>query len=314
MNSPFDNIKLSQLYILCNALAVTQVRHVSNIKRKYLESALSFEETLSLLEELKIVKNNSDELSSTKTFSTPCPSIDEFKKRILPVLFAANGDISEHLRTFLLNFETDTQKTYFNASDLQKIKFSDTRNLLLELDFISVSEDNSTYFINPEYTDLFLKQFSRRKLAPETLKRKQTENDAIGLAAEKAVIEFEIGRLIGISFNQDEIEHTSQENALAGYDIKSFENHLDENSKYVDRFIEVKAVSIDDFKFYWSRNEMGIAKVLGEKYFLYLLPVISSNTFDFSKLMIINNPFKNIYSNKLHWEKEEESVSFSKKL
>ncbi len=313
MKKPFDKIKLSQLHTLCNTLADTQVRHVSNIKRKYLENGISFDETLSLLVDLKIVKNNSDELFPSKQFST-LDSIDNFKQKFLPVLFSANGDISEQLRDFLVNFQIDNEKISFKATELEKIKFSDTRNILLELEFITASADNTTYFVNPNYTDLFVKQFSRRKLSPDSLKKKQTENDSIGLSGEKAVIEFEIKRLTDISLDPNEIEHTSQVNVLAGYDIKSFENHLDSNSKRIDRYIEVKAVSIENYKFYWSRIEIEIAKVFGEKYYLYLLPVISKNTFDFEKLMIVNNPFKNIYSNGLDWEKEEESISFLKNI
>lgn len=314
MKKPFDKIKLSQLHTLCNTLADTQVRQVSNIKRKYLENAVSFDETLSLLEDLKIVKNNSNELFPSKSFSLTHDSVEDFKKKFLPVLFSANGDVSNELRNFLVNFQSDNNKTFFKATELEKIKFSGTRNLLLELEFINAGADNATYFVNPDYSDLFLKQFSKRKLSPETLKRKQAENEAIGLTAEEAVIDFEVKRLTAISLDPSEIEHTAKENVLAGYDIKSFENYLDSNSKRIVRYIEVKAVSIQDFKFFWSRTEMEIAKIFGERYFLYLLPVITNNTFDFEKLIIVNNPFKNIYSNGLVWKKEEESISFSKNI
>ena len=312
MRKPFEKIKLSQLHILCNTLSDAEVRNVSNIKRKYLERALSFDETLSLLEDLKIVRNNSGELIPSKIFSLTHDSLDEFKKKLLPVLFSANGDVSDELRIFLLNFQTENDKTFFKATELQKIKFSDTRNLLLELEFISAGSDNATYFINPAFADLFVKQFSKRKLSPETLKKKQAEDESIGLTAEKAVIDYEVKRLTDISILRSEIEHTSQENVLAGYDIKSFESYLDGNSKRIDRYVEVKAVSVEDYKFYWSRNEMEIAKVLGEKYYLYLLPVISNNTFDFDKMIIKRNPFKSVYSNEQEWRKEEESISFSK--
>lgn len=312
MKKPFEKIKLSQLHILCNTLSDAEVRNVSNIKRKYLERALSFDETLSLLEDLKIVRNNSDELIPLKTFSLTHRSPDEFKKKFLPVLFAATGDVSDTLRNFLLNFQTENDKTFFKANELQKIKFSGIRNLLIELEFISTGSDNTTYFINPEFTDLFVKQFIKGKLSPKTLKKKQAENESIGFRAEKAVIDYEIKRLRDISLMPSEIEHTSQENVLAGYDIKSFENSLDSNSKRIDRFIEVKAVSIDDYKFYWSKNEIEIAKVFGEKYYLYLLPVGVNNTFEFDKMIIKRNPFKSVYSNEQDWRKEEESISFVK--
>lgn len=312
MKKPFEKIKLQQLHTLCNTLADAEVRDVSNIKRKYLERALSFDETLSLLEDLKIVRKNSDELIPSKTFSHTHDSIDEFKMKFLPALFSANGDVSNELRKFLLNFQTENDKTFFKTSELQKIKFSDTRNLLLELEFISIDEDNSTYFVNPDFASLFLKQFVRRKLSPEALKRKQSENESIGLIAEEVIIEYEVKRLAALSVLPSEIEHTSKVNVLAGYDIKSFEDYLDSKSKLIERFIEVKAVSVDDYKFYWSKNEMEIAKVFGEKYYLYILPVGLSNTFELDKMIIKRNPFKNIYSNKLEWIKEEESVSFSK--
>jgi len=311
MKKPFDKIKLSQLHTLCNTLADTEVRNVSNIKRKYLENALAFDETISLLEDLKIIKINPDGLIPSKPFTFIHDSIENFKKKFIQVLFSANGDVAEHLNIFLLNFRTATDKIYFKATELQKIKFSDTRNILLELEFISISADNTTYFVNPLYADLFVNHFSRRKLSPEIFKKKQAENDLIGFAAEKAVIDYEVKRLTEISLIPTEIEHTSQKTILAGYDIKSYENYFDDN-KRIERYIEVKAVSIEDYKFYWSKNEMTIAKVFGEKYYFYLLPVISNNTFDFEKLIIVKNPFKNIYSNELEWIKEEESVSFSK--
>ena len=312
MRKPFDKIRLSQLHTLCNTIADTAVRYVSNIRRIYLETALAFDETIALLIDLKIIKIDSNELFLTKSFSFGHTSTDDFKRKFLQVLFSANGDVSKELRNFLLNFQTENERTFFKATELQKIKFSDTRNLLLELGFISADSDNVTYFINQEFIGLFLKHFVKRKLSPETLKKEQAEKESLGLAAEQAVIIFEIKRLTDISVLPNEIEHTSLENVLAGYDIKSLENYLDGNSNRIDRFIEVKAVSLADYKFYWSRNEMEIAKVFGEMYYLYLLPVISNNIFDLENMIIKRNPFKSIYLNELEWKKEEENISFSK--
>src|SRR3989339_352104 len=204
MRTPFNNIKLSQLFTLCNIVNTSEIRDIENIRRKYLDYALSFDETLSLLEELKIIKNESGKLSLKLPFSNFL-SIEEFKKILISAIFSANEDISDQLRNFL-------------------------------------------------------------------------------------------------------------ENVLAGYDIKSFENYFDNNSMRIRRYIEVKAVSLNDFKFYWSKNEMLVAKVYGERYYLYLLPVKSNNVFDFNKLMIVKNPFKNIYLNEFEWKKVEENISISKNI
>lgn len=310
MKNQFEKIRLSHLQILWNIVADTQVRHVSNIKRKYLENAVSFDETLSFLEYLGFLKNDSSQLTPSKHFSSTSYSIDDFKKLILPALFSVSGDVSEQLRTFLLNFETETSRISFKTTEIEKVKFSDIRSLLLELGFITISSDYITYTVNPSYVDLFVKQVSRRGLTPESLKRKQAENDHIGLLAEDEVVKFEKKRLADILNETNKIEHTSRSNVLAGYDIKSLENYLDDSSNRIDRYIEVKAVSEKDFKFFMSRNELESAKVFGERYYLYLVPVAEKNVFDLDKLVIINNPFKNVYLNEYEWKKEEESVSF----
>jgi len=58
MRKPLEKIKLVQLYTLCNTIAESNLRQISFIKAKYLENALWFDETLSLLEDLTIIKNN----------------------------------------------------------------------------------------------------------------------------------------------------------------------------------------------------------------------------------------------------------------
>ena len=312
MKKLFNNIKLSQLQILCNVLAESDIRQLSYIKSKYAESALWFEETLAFLQELQVVGRSSDELIPSKKILSNYNSLNDFKKILLPILLSANGEIAKQLRGFLVNFQLQTDKVSFTTTQSEKIKFSSIRNLLLELEFIKISPDRNSYFVNPEFNGLFFQYFSKRKVLPKTLKKQQDEKEKIGLGAEKAIIEFEIKRLSEISFNLNEIEHIALKNVSAGYDIKSFENHLDNNSERIDRYIEVKAVSVEDYKFFWSRNEIAVAKFFREKYFLYLLPVISKDTFDLENLMIINNPYNNVYSNHIEWYKEEESVSFSK--
>lgn len=312
MKKSFNNIKLSQLQTLCNVLAESNIRQVNYIKSKYEESELWFEDTVSFLQKLQVVGKSSNELIPLKKFPTKPNSLNDFKRQILSVLFSTNGEVSEQLKSFLVNFQLETDEIYFATTQSDKIKFSSIRNLLLELEFITVSTDKNSYFVNSEFRELFIQYFKKRKVSPKTFKKQQEEKEAIGLNAEKSIIDFEIRRLSEISLNPNDIEHIALTDVTVGYDIKSFENHLDNNSKRIDRYIEVKAVSVENYNFFWSRNEMEIAKIFNEKYFLYLLPVISKNTFDLEKLMIISNPFNNIYSNKLEWKKEEESVSFSK--
>jgi hypothetical protein len=312
MKTPFENIKLSQLYALCHLLATSKIKDFTNIKSKYSRSALAFDATLTLLQDLKLLKQNSGELSLAQSFERHTDSIDNFRLKILPVLFSTNNYISEHLREFLTNFRMHSDSISFRATDIEKIKFSDTRNLLIELEFISVGPDSSTYYINSPYVNIFIEQFAKKQFDPAALKLKQRENEILGLNAEKAVVDYEKKRLTNIEFELSEIELISEKNTAAGFDIISFENFLDHNSKRIHRYIEVKAVSDQDYRFYMSKSEIEIAKVFGDKYFLYLLPVTSNGNFDFAKLLTINDPYNNIYLNRNKWKKQEESVSFSK--
>lgn len=311
MKKLFEKIRLAHLYNLCNIIEETDIRDLLYIKRKYQERALSFDENLSLLEELSIIKKTVNELLPGSNFAITQGSIEAFKTKFILILFSANAKISDYLGTFLLNFQIGSNNIFFKATTDQKIKYSEIRNLLLELGFISTASDNATYYIQAKYADLFEEHFRRKNISPESLKNKQAENDALGLMAEELVIEYEIKRLVNVDLEFTEILHVSRENTNAGYDIKSFENFLDHDSKPISRYIEVKAVSTDDFKFYWSRNEISIAKIFGERYFLYLLPVSSGNAFDLEKLLIIQNPYQNVYLNASDWEKTEESISFS---
>jgi hypothetical protein len=313
MQKQFENIKLAQLYCLCKIIAESGLRNEDYIRSKYLDSALCFDETLTFLEQIKIIHNNTEGLIFDENFDF-ANSIEDFKIKLLEKLFYAKGAVSNQLADFLLNFKIESEGIIFNASPIDKIKYSDTRNILLELEYISVKSDNSCYAINSKFNDLFFKKIDHDGISLEAFKKNQCAKDELGLAAERAIIDFEIKRFTNISIKPDEIEHTSQKNVNAGYDIKSFENYLDDSLNRIERYIEVKAVSVLNFKFYWSRNEIAKSKIFGARYFLYLLPVKVNNTFDFDNLLIINNPFKNVYSNRKEWEKDEEIICMTKTM
>ena len=82
----------------------------------------------------------------------------------------------------------------------------------------------------------------------------------------------------------------------AGYDILSY----NENQEKI--YIEVKAVSSTNFKFYLSSNEFNKANLMNKNYFLYLLPRDLSNLskFDYEGILKINEIiFYRIYGIKL---------------
>lgn len=312
MKNPFENIKLSQLYCLCKIIAESELRDENYIRSKYLDSALFFDETKTLLEQLNIIQNSEEGLKFDKNFDF-VNSFDNFKIKLLEKLFNAKREVSNQLTDFLLNFKIESNDIIFNASLTDKIKYSDTRNILLELEFISIKPDNDSYIINNKYNNIFINKINNGETSLEVFRKNKNAQDELGFLAEKAVIDFEIKRLKDIFIIPEEIEHTSQINVCAGYDIKSFENYLDDNLLKIIRYIEVKAVSLPEYNFFWSRNEIEKAKIFGERYYLYLIPVKAQNMFDFDNLLIINNPLNNVYLNQSDWIKQEETISLCKR-
>ena len=79
-------------------------------------------------------------------------------------------------------------------------------------------------------------------------------------------------------------------------------------------FIEVKAVSLSNYKFHLSVLEYQTAINLKEKYYIYLLPVDHSkpDNFDIENLLRINDLNKNIFNNKISWKLENDGYIVSK--
>jgi len=110
-------------------------------------------------------------------------------------------------------------------------------------------------------------------MEPDEFLKIQQKKEEIGRAAELRIIEYERERLCQLPDLAKNIVHTADRDVTAGYDIKSFETRSNEDGNSISRFIEVKAVSLLDYRFYWTRNEIEKSKYYQDKYFLYLLPI-----------------------------------------
>jgi hypothetical protein len=56
------------------------------------------------------------------------------------------------------------------------------------------------------------------------------------------------------------------------------------------RYIEVKAVPRQSLRFYWTRNEVEFAAIVGPLYYLYLVPVEAGGIPDLDALTILSDP------------------------
>ena len=143
----------------------------------------------------------------------------------------------------------------------------------------------------------------KRKISLEELKASLEKQSLQGEEAEKFVFEYECMRLPAL---KDKVDWVAVYSVGEGYDIASFEN-LD--SEKHDRFIEVKSYSGSPY-FYWSRNEINVARKRGNQYFLYLVDRndVESNNY---KPLMIRNPYENVLKKKDEWIESIESTKFT---
>lgn len=143
------------------------------------------------------------------------------------------------------------------------------RNVLIQLKALTELQDGAgSLEINEHYESIFTKvqKRERQKLSLESLKKQQELQEIQGEVAEEFVIGYEKARLFS-TILADKVKHISGIDVCAGYDIVSYE---DDTSVQYDRFIEVKSF-LGQPHFYWSKNEIEVATLYGDKYYLYLV-------------------------------------------
>jgi len=111
------------------------------------------------------------------------------------------------------------------------------------------------------------------------------EKKEVGDIAEQTVLDYESERLtaLGCEVEARCIRPISSLRVNAGYDIESFDNASP--GMNFNRFIEVKGAKSSSIHFFWSQNEMTVAKKLGKRYWIYFQGGI-----DVKRKIINNDP------------------------
>ena len=291
----FENISYQNLFKLFS-LTKEGFKNTSDIKLNYLRDHNFIQENLNFLIEIEIFK-----LEKGKIFLETDSS--EFKSLLIKKIFQKNAYFLL-LKEYLNNFELDNNNQYsFEPTLDYNLTTSDLRNFLISCDL--VKNKDKKYFLLDE--NILLK-FKRKKISPADLKKIMHEKEKIGLAAEEFIFKKEIEKVKKINKKLN-VEHIALTDVAAGYDILSYD---DKEEKI---FIEVKAISSSNFKFYLTSNELNISNILKNKYFLYLLPkdLSDPNQFDYDNLLKINDIDKNIFRNIKEWQIENENYLIFKK-
>jgi hypothetical protein len=298
--SIFDKLTARQLLVFSEIMAESTLMHIEFVREKYSRSALNFDETMEFLKELGLVDIQDGQISPKSGYKTlltrlsnPRQKEQVFKSYIGRLMVERKtpffGEVGQFMRYF--KFENN-QYEFKPKRAAQRLGFSGLRNFLMDIEVVRLDPNTMTYIMNEDYYECLIESVEERGLTPEEFIQIERRNREIGLKAELRIIEYEKDRLAAFPGLIGKIEHVAKNNVSLGYDIKSYEVTGEELGGV--RLIEVKAVSIWNYGFNWTRSEIEASQTNRNSYYLYLLPVIAKSEFDLENLKIINDPYTNV--------------------
>lgn len=285
----FDGIQWRQVLAMLSILRECDYTKVEYIRKRYARRASHFRETYAFMVCLRAVR----EIDGYVRPSDMVRDGDEedasewVTRRLFGTRNRYRTQILEYLRKFSIE-NGDPVYRPFPSSAHQK---SHVRNCLMELGVLYRDADSACYRVSAQHIDLYVAaQDGVDKLAPSTVALAQRDRESLGTAAEEAILSYERKR-VGSRF-ACRVQHVAIVNAAAGYDVRSVT--INDNGMEEPRYIEVKAVSGSSLEFHWTRNEAATAKLLGQWYYLYLLPVTAGRGFAINELEIIPDPHASV--------------------
>jgi len=310
--SDFGKISLKQILVLIEILNNSSLFNADVIEESFSRRSNGYNDIVSLFESIGLIKINNNKIHLTAQYN-PLKECHSSQNELVcaTVVKCLLKHRMSHLKNFyeFISHFIKVEGVYeFVPSAFHRIHYSNARNFLIDLGMLRLSNDSRKYMISDNYSSEIDEYFEKQKLSIKNFNRMLSQQQEIGDMAEFQIIEYEKQRLAQYPNLVERIKHTSQCDVGAGYDIQSFDVN---NDQYVPRYIEVKAVSLTNYQFIFSRNEMEKSELYRDRYYLYLLPVKNDTEFHIEKLMIINNPYSNILDNEECWQKLVETISFS---
>lgn len=295
----FDNIEYKSVEILFKLCKENQ-NNLANVKINYSRFNNFLQDNLNFLVELNVIATSDNKIQIEKTNLS-------FKDFLISKILNSS-QYGPPLKEYLNNFIRQNQKLVFKPNDSYNSITSSLRNFLISIDLVKYEINGDQYLL---LSDEFLDKLNQRKFSPEELRRQLEKQNQIGLLAEEFVFKIEKEKIY--KFDQSLLpEHVSKFDVSAGFDILSYQKNNDRIKKI---FIEVKAVSSSNFKFYLSNSEFQTSLKYKDDYFLYLLPVDHTvvEKFNHSNILKINDLENNLFKNKVNWYYENNGYVFYQK-
>lgn len=209
-----------------------------------------------------------------------------------------NGYFKEETKTIFQQFYADNRRLTFIFSYKSEIPLYGNQKIISVLKQIDlIQEQNNLLLVNPDYAEnVSLLLRPKRKMTYDELERKLKIDKITGKIAEKIILEYEKDRLRNDENARPEsdlIQIISATFANAGYDIESFDGKT--TDLLFNRFIEVKGSTGKKLSFFWSADEIEIARERKTQYWIYFVPQIDLKTQTFKgEIQKIPNPVDEI--------------------
>lgn len=199
--------------------------------------------------------------------------LKEAQKQIIIEKLIFNGPWNPHARKIFNFFSLNASNSTYQLSTVD-VPLSVEQNIVIHffqyLGLLKV--ENHLISVDGKYTEfIFQLTADRRTLTEQQLEKILVENKKLGAQAENVVLAFEKERLkqLGKFAQAELVKRISVTNSIAGYDIESFDG--DSDDIFPNRLIEVKASSVNKIRFYWSINEIEVAKKENNRYWIYMI-------------------------------------------
>ena len=227
--------------------------------------------------------------------------LNDEQKELLVLECILNGEASSETEAVLKQFKPSySERTFvWNSENMKQLSVdSEYVDLLTQVGLLR--NDDWGKRVSSKYLSLSARVRRRsQSKTPQELAKDLENSTETGDIAENFVLDYEKKRLrsIGCEIEANLVQRVSELDVGAGYDIVSFDNAAE--GLVYDRFIEVKGSTTSKLRFYWSRNEIEVAKELGPKYWIYFVGGVNSKDKSAEcEPITIQNPYDDILQNR----------------
>lgn len=306
----FNQVDVKSIYRLLTVVGQASEKLLRRVERVYSEHAREFDSVLRFAKDIGWITDRNERLELTESGSDAWRNStdDTVRTALLDAISSRSSPYRKQVAAYLGRYSLGDAGVTYRPSVEERLRDSAVRDFLMDLRVVEHRRSDDCYALLQGREDIFAWALSARKTVSHAqISRLQERKKSLGQSAELAVLSYERSRLGEELWPH--IEHVSEDAPYSPYDIKSL---TIAEGRRLARFIEVKAVPDDTFRFYWSKTELEIAQLLAERYFVYLLPVING-TFDLGKMLIVQDPYQTIYRNEVDWATEENVVACSRR-